>query len=186
MVENQLPKPNNDAAVASTESNEDTELIPFAEKHLKNVIDMEKIAKAIIPKAMKLTRIEQRISDEKQILDDLVRLLENFNKNLKVMPFGSATYGFGGCDTNFNICLVNDGNKNFHASNSFHRILFFIMFIVETLQAAQIKVTWTEFSKNSFHFSKHRLLERCSDFFVIFTPIESNESGSTHLILQLN
>lgn len=120
MVENQTPKPTNDAIVANTKSSQ-VDLSPVAEKQLKNVIDMEKIAAAIIPKASELTtRTVQRIYNEKQIINDVERLLEIFNKNLKVMSFGSATYGFGGSDTNFNICLVNDGNKILYTSIAFN------------------------------------------------------------------
>lgn len=91
---------------------------PVAAKQLKDIIDVEQIAIAIIPKATELTtRTVQRMSDENQILDDLVSLLDNFNENLEVIPFGSATYGFSGSHTNFNICLIDNGNANVHATN---------------------------------------------------------------------
>lgn len=119
MVENQIPKPSNDTIVANTKSSQDIDLSLVAEKELKDVIDIGKIATEIIPKATELTnRNAQRIYHEKQIVTDLVRLLKNLDENLKVMPFGSATYGFSGSDTNFNICLVNDGNEILHALNS--------------------------------------------------------------------
>lgn len=91
---------------------------PVVDIQSKNMIDIGKIAENIIPKAIELTtRTVQRISDEKQIIRDVVRILKGFDSNLKVMPFGSATYGFGGPDTNFNICLVNNGNGMFHKSS---------------------------------------------------------------------
>lgn len=117
MVENQIPKSNNDVICVhsvsmNTKSSDDIGANTVAEVQLKNVIDIEKIAEAIIPKAIDLTtRTSQRISNEKKVIEDLLLLLKGFNSNLKVMPFGSATYGFGGPDTNFNICLVNKGDK---------------------------------------------------------------------------
>lgn len=102
-------------------SSHDIQPNPVAAKQLKDVIDVENTARAIIPKAADLTtRTIQRITDEKQIIVDVERMLEIFDANLKVMPFGSATYGFSGSDTNFNICLVSDGNETFHKSNSFN------------------------------------------------------------------
>lgn len=81
--------------------------------HSKNGINIEQISRAMIPRAVHLIfRTVQRISHEKQIVADLERFLEENNFNLKVMPFGSSTYGFGGANTNFNICLVkNEGSE---------------------------------------------------------------------------
>lgn len=78
----------------------------------KSGINMEQITQAMIPKAIDLIfRTVQRISHEIQIVADLERFLKEHNFDLKVMPFGSATYGFGGSNTDFNICLLNNGGN---------------------------------------------------------------------------
>ena len=115
MVENQSSKSDNSVFCASTKTSKGIQSNPVIDVQLKNVISIEKIAEAITPKAIDLTtRTSQRIFNEKQIIQDLSRLLQKFNSEFKVMPFGSATYGFGGIDTNFNICLINGGKNNFH------------------------------------------------------------------------
>lgn len=78
----------------------------------KSGINMEQITQAMIPKAIDLIfRTVKRISHEIQIVADLERFLREHNFDLKVMPFGSATYGFGGSNTDFNICLLNNGGN---------------------------------------------------------------------------
>lgn len=88
------------------------QLVPVAVTQSKNSINIEQITEAMIPKAIDLIfRTDQRISQETQIVADLEVFLKEHKFNLKVMPFGSATYGFGGTNTDFNICLLtNDGN----------------------------------------------------------------------------
>lgn len=55
-----------------------------------------------------ISRTPQRIAYETKIIDILSRYIEKFDSKLEAMPFGSATYGFGGRNTDFNI-LVNTG-----------------------------------------------------------------------------
>lgn len=56
------------------------------------------------------TRNEERIRNESQILHNLRQKWKTFDSTLKIMPFGSATYGFGG-SSNLNI-LVHAGSEN--------------------------------------------------------------------------
>lgn len=73
-----------------------------------NGINVDQITETVIPKAIDLIfRTPQRISQEMRIVTDLKQFLEEHKFNLKVMPFGSATYGYGGASTDFNICLLN-------------------------------------------------------------------------------
>lgn len=72
-----------------------------------------RISQAIPSIAVDLTsRMIRRPFDEIQITALLMRYLNIFDSNLKVIPFGSATYGFGGSNSNFNV-LVNAGISNF-------------------------------------------------------------------------
>lgn len=77
-----------------------------------DTVDAEHIAQAMIPKAIdRIFRTAQRIAHETQIVTELERFVAEHKLNMKVMPFGSSTYGFGGIDTDFNVCLLlNDGN----------------------------------------------------------------------------
>lgn len=58
-----------------------------------------------------VSRTALRMSDERDILQFLKRHLSANSIELQPMPFGSATYGFGGPETDFNI-LVNTSKKN--------------------------------------------------------------------------
>lgn len=76
---------------------------------LADVIDASQFPKAIIATAIDLTsRTHQRISHENQILNLLMAQLRKFDSTLRMLPFGSTTYGFGGTNTNFNV-LINTG-----------------------------------------------------------------------------
>lgn len=76
---------------------------------LLNAIDVKKVSQAIPAIAVDLVhRMVQRCFNELEIQALLTRYLKEFDSNLSVMPFGSATYGFGGSRTNFNI-LVDAG-----------------------------------------------------------------------------
>lgn len=71
-------------------------------------VNVEQITQTMIPKAIdRIFRTAQRISQEMLIVDDLQQFLREHKFNLEVRPFGSATYGFGGAGTDFNICLLN-------------------------------------------------------------------------------
>lgn len=87
---------------------------PVTSQKLKNVINIEQFSRTISSKTVDLiNRMVGRCFNEIEIVALLTRYLKIFNPSLKVMPFGSATFGFGGSTTNFNI-LVNAGNKNLH------------------------------------------------------------------------
>lgn len=78
---------------------------------LADVIDVNQFTPAIIATAIDLTsRTHQRISHENQILNHLMGQFRKFDSSLRIMPFGSTTYGFGGSNTNFNILI--DAGKN--------------------------------------------------------------------------
>lgn len=78
----------------------------------KSDINTKQITETMIPKAIDLIyRTVQRISQEEQIIADLERFVKDRKFDLKVVPFGSATYGFGGSKTDFNICLLNNDGK---------------------------------------------------------------------------
>lgn len=79
---------------------------------LKNVIDIEQVLRVISSKTVDLiNRMVGRCFHEIEIVALLTHYLKTFDPTLRVLPFGSATYGFGGSTTNFNI-LVNTGNTN--------------------------------------------------------------------------
>lgn len=104
---------NNDGRnTQNTAENVNIRINPFAAVQSKNDINVEQIAQTMIPKAIDtIFRTVQRISQENQIVADLEFFLKEHKFNLKVMPFGSATFGFGGIDTDFNMCLLlKDGN----------------------------------------------------------------------------
>lgn len=97
---------NNDRSVADDVPN------PVLAIQSQSGINIDQITHAMIPKAIdRIFRTVQRISHELQIVADLERLVKEHNFNAKVVPFGSSTYGFGGTNTDFNICLLNDGEK---------------------------------------------------------------------------
>lgn len=78
---------------------------------LVDVVDVNQFPRAIITTAIDLTaRTLQRITYENQIVELLRNHLKKFDSTLRMMPFGSATYGFGGSNTNFNL-LVNAGKQ---------------------------------------------------------------------------
>lgn len=90
----------------------------------KSVINTKQITETIAINAINLIfRTEQRISLEKRIIADLERFVKDKKFDLKVMPIGSATYGFGGYNTDINICLLNNDGKDVNC------IPFFIRFI---------------------------------------------------------
>lgn len=59
-----------------------------------------------------VSRTALRLSDEQDILQFLKRHLSANSIELQPMPFGSATYGFGGPETDFNILLVHSSKQN--------------------------------------------------------------------------
>lgn len=82
--------------------------------HRKNAVSTEQILQAIIRKAIEMIfRTDERIEQEVQILLDLECIITAHELNLTVMPFGSSTYGLGGPDTDFNICLLTKNGEWF-------------------------------------------------------------------------
>lgn len=69
-----------------------------------------------------VSRTAHRISDERDVLNCLKRYFSTHSITLQMMPFGSATYGFGGCETDLNI-LVNISeeklNRKFLSLNAY-------------------------------------------------------------------
>lgn len=83
---------------------------PVSTQKLLNMIDVKKVSQAMPAIAVDLVyRMVQRCFHELEIQALLTRYVKEFDSSLEVMPFGSATYGFGGARTNFNI-LINAGS----------------------------------------------------------------------------
>lgn len=82
-----------------------------ATKKLEDVVEIEQVAQAISAGIIDITsRTTARVHNEKRIVTLLTHYLKVLDPTLEVIPFGSATYGFGGAKTNFNI-LVNTSNS---------------------------------------------------------------------------
>lgn len=80
--------------------------------NLKNCINADHVSRAVTAKIIDLTnRTAQRISNEKQIADLLTGHLKQIDSTVRLVPFGSTTYGFGGANTNFNI-LIDSSKRN--------------------------------------------------------------------------
>lgn len=76
---------------------------------LENVIKTDEAALAIATEMIHfVSRTKTRIHNESQILNTLAGYLNGFDCKVQLVPFGSATYGFGGSSTNFNV-LANTG-----------------------------------------------------------------------------
>lgn len=89
-------------------TNASADLKPAAKKKLEDVIKVDTITKLIkIEMDDILTRSTSRIKNEQGI----VKLLSAYVPTIKLTPFGSVTYGFGGASTDFNI-LINSGKFN--------------------------------------------------------------------------
>lgn len=79
-------------------------------KKLEDAIKFDEILKsASIEMNQILTRSKRRIQREQEIIGLLTHLLTTFDSTIAVVPFGSATYGFGGNRTDFNILIVTGG-----------------------------------------------------------------------------
>lgn len=82
---------------------------PISTQKLFDAIDVKQVSLAIPAIAVDLVyRMVQRCFTELEIQAQLTRNFKELDSSLEVMPFGSATYGFGGSHTNFNI-LMNAG-----------------------------------------------------------------------------
>lgn len=90
---------------------------------LKNIIETDKVLPAMLLGAIDLvSRTENRIQNEMEIMRSLECYLKALDSSLKMVAFGSATFGFGGSNTNLNI-LVDAGN--FCTAVCIGRIIFF-------------------------------------------------------------
>lgn len=77
---------------------------------LKSIIETDKVLQAMSLGAIDLvSRTENRIQNEMEIMRSLECYLKALNSSLKMVVFGSAAYGFGASNTNLNI-LVDAGN----------------------------------------------------------------------------
>lgn len=89
-------------------SSTNTSQISAVTTNLRNCINVDHVSRAVTAKIIDLTnRTAQRISNEKQILELLAGYLkqQQIDSTVRLMPFGSATYGFDGSSTNFNILI---------------------------------------------------------------------------------
>lgn len=71
----------------------------------RNIESNELFREIFSVSASLLTRSEERIQYEKQIMDVLEMYVKSFDSTLNIVSFGSTTYGFGGSNTNFNILI---------------------------------------------------------------------------------
>lgn len=117
---------NNNSKANSTDSS----LASDATQALINVVtsNQKSIFQDIPATAVEfVSRTARRISDERDIVDFMTRNLKIPSIFLRMMPFGSATYGFGGPDTDFNV-LVNismTGKFSFFLKNQSHLMKVF-------------------------------------------------------------
>lgn len=106
---------NNTAALNGNGNRKDNEIIgskassidvpPMRVSTMKlvDVIDVNQFPRTIITTA--ISRTHHRITHENQIIKLLTNYLKKFDYSLRMMPFGSSTYGFGGSNTNFNVLI---------------------------------------------------------------------------------
>lgn len=107
---------------------------------LEDVIKTDKAALTIATEMIHfVSRTKARINNESQILKKLAGYLNEFDFKVQLVPFGSATYGFGGLSTNFNL-LANTGIQQFS-----------IFFIINSAKFSDYS-RW--FRKKSTHFAE--------------------------------
>lgn len=76
---------------------------------IKKLKDVDMITKHIkIEMSEMLSRSKSRINSEQGIIKMLTFFVLTYDASIKLTPFGSVTYGFGGSSTNFNI-LISSG-----------------------------------------------------------------------------
>lgn len=100
LIVNEDPKP-----ISSTD---DKPNMPDAPQNHQNTEPNELFKEIFSVSANLLTRDEERIRNEKNIMRIFTIYIESFDPTLIISSFGSSTYGFGGSNTNFNI-LINAG-----------------------------------------------------------------------------
>lgn len=68
-----------------------------------------------------MTRTDQRVQTETEILEMVNQSVQSFDSALKVIPFGSVAYGFGGTKTDFNILV--DTREYFFVQSEFDGVI---------------------------------------------------------------
>lgn len=110
---------------AETTTEETVTHTPALSNCVKDICESDEMFKAIAAEMIGfVTRTNARIHDEAHILNILNGYLNEFDSKMKLVPFGSSTYGFGGTRTNFNILAsAGDSTKSisFVAQNRFEQ-----------------------------------------------------------------
>lgn len=111
-VDQKISHNNNYIETVDESKQEENALSMDIEAKSDDALKVELLHNTIITKMIELTmRTTERIQNEKQISNILNQRLKNFDSNLKIMQFGSASYGFGG-SVNLNF-LVHAGSSNY-------------------------------------------------------------------------
>lgn len=92
--------------------NNSKENVPL--KKQENIIQMVYVTNSAVDQMKELLeRSESRIQHEAEIIATLSHFFIKIDSTLKVVPFGSSTFGFGSLRTNFNILLkISSSKKN--------------------------------------------------------------------------
>lgn len=107
---------NSDTKEASKPNCVDIPSSTIVRSKLKDTIEIEQVFEAITAEIVYTTsRTVSRIKNEAQIVALLTHYLNKFNPMLELRTFGSATYGFGGANTNFNILVDAGRNYDFNS-----------------------------------------------------------------------
>lgn len=79
---------------------------PSASKSSDNLFKIDDVSKSATTEMLNLlTRSENRIRDELQIIETLSNYSRIITPTINVIPFGSSTYGIGGLKTDFNLSI---------------------------------------------------------------------------------
>lgn len=102
---------------------------PSSSIKLENIIDVENVFGLIKTEMTRLlSRSQNRIKQETQIIDLLSFYFSMIDDSISVAAFGSAAYGFGGTNTNFNILIKTSKNQNYSNSSEFRISIVYIGF----------------------------------------------------------
>lgn len=81
---------------------------------LENIIDVDNVFGSIKTEMTRLlSRSQNRTKQETQIIDLLSFYFSMIDDSINVAAFGSAVYGFGGTNTNFNILIKTSKSHNY-------------------------------------------------------------------------
>lgn len=93
--------------VSATNTNASANSTSNSIKRLEDAIKVDEVVKSTMIEMNSIgTRSNSRIQSELEIIRLLSFLLRTYDSTVKLVPFGSATYGFGGKKTNFNIMII--------------------------------------------------------------------------------